>query len=401
MSFARARSGGRSIWMTFTRKNRSSRKRLGLDGELEVPVGRGDQPDVERRLRAAAHGADAPLLKRAQQLGLQRQWHVSDLVEEQRSPMGLHEQPGMGRPGVGEGPLHVAEQLALQQRLRQRRAVDGDHRGVLAAAGVVERACDSLLAGAALPGDQDRGVRIGHSLDELPDRLHRRALARDLADHAGGVHLLSQASDLVAQGAVLHGTVERQGEGRHVERLGDEVVGPGPDGLDGRLHAAEGGDHHHRRVRSVGGDLRAQVDAVAATQVDVGDHDVELLGLEQPEGLVGRGPRAARVALGRQLGHQRVTHLSIVVDDQNSPGHTTCLPFRHARCLDSGSRRAESQDACRGKYTVNPGPRLAARLRTSQPPCSLMMPRGTLSPENASQASGDSEPGGPCAENCA
>ncbi len=60
----------------------------------------------------------------------------------------------LGRPG--EGALLVAEQLALQQRLGNRRAVDRQERPVGAAAVLVEGAGDQLLAGAALAAGSAR-----------------------------------------------------------------------------------------------------------------------------------------------------------------------------------------------------------------------------------------------------
>ena len=43
---------------------------------------------------------------------------VPDLVEEQASVVRYLELTGAIRPGVGEGPFYVSEQLALEQRLR-------------------------------------------------------------------------------------------------------------------------------------------------------------------------------------------------------------------------------------------------------------------------------------------
>ena len=47
--------------------------------------------------------------------------------------VGAFEEALLGGDGAGEGPLHVAEQLALEQRLGQRAAVDRD-KGTIARA---------------------------------------------------------------------------------------------------------------------------------------------------------------------------------------------------------------------------------------------------------------------------
>ena len=102
---------------------------LALLHRLErVDVGRGDDAHVDRLLVAAAEAAERALLQHAQQLDLRRRRHLGDLVEEQRAAVGELEAalPPLG--GAGERALLVAEDLALEQRLGNRRAVDGDER---------------------------------------------------------------------------------------------------------------------------------------------------------------------------------------------------------------------------------------------------------------------------------
>src|SRR5690606_34910941 len=126
---------------------------------LEVLMGRGDHAHVDR---AALVGADRPhlaLLHDAQQLRLQRRGHVADLVEEQRTAARLDEQTRARGGRAGERAARVAEQLALEQRLGQRRAVDREERTLATRPGLVERARDELLAAAALAADQHRRRR--------------------------------------------------------------------------------------------------------------------------------------------------------------------------------------------------------------------------------------------------
>src|SRR5882724_4758832 len=66
----------------------------------------------------------------------------------------------------------VTEQLALDQRLGDRRTVDGDERTIPPVGQVVDRARDELLAGAALTIDQHRGGAGRRELDPAIDLLH-------------------------------------------------------------------------------------------------------------------------------------------------------------------------------------------------------------------------------------
>ena len=94
---------------------------------------------------------------------------VADFVEEQRAAMRQLEASGLAGVRAGERALLVAEQLRLEQRLGNRRAVDGDERAVGAVAERVQRAREELLAGAALPEQQHRRVRRRRAVQRRDD----------------------------------------------------------------------------------------------------------------------------------------------------------------------------------------------------------------------------------------
>src|SRR5262249_62179892 len=132
-----------------------------LDRRLQVAVGRRDEADVEWHLLLAADRTDGPLLERTEELRLERERQVTDLVEQERPAVRLDEQTRVRAPGVGEGAARVAEQLALEERLRHRSAVHADERAAAAAALAMERARDDFLAGPALARHEHRRVSVG------------------------------------------------------------------------------------------------------------------------------------------------------------------------------------------------------------------------------------------------
>ena len=67
---------------------------------------------------------DFALLQKAQQFGLKIERHLTDLVEKESPPFREFDQSLLTPLGIGEGALLVAEELAFQEILRQRRAVD-------------------------------------------------------------------------------------------------------------------------------------------------------------------------------------------------------------------------------------------------------------------------------------
>ena len=133
MSSRRSRSGG--IWWRRPRRAGSTDPRgtpPARPGRLEIPVGGGDDPDVDLELLGAAHPAQPAGLEHAQQLGLQVLGQLADLVEEHRAPVGQLERPLAPLMGPGERALLVAEQLALDQVGRHRPAVDHHERALVA-----------------------------------------------------------------------------------------------------------------------------------------------------------------------------------------------------------------------------------------------------------------------------
>ena len=71
-----------------------------------------------------------------------------------------------------ESAALVPEQLAFDERRRQRAAVDRDEGPAAAATSAVDRACDELLARAGFAGDQHRRVGPAHLRDLIAQPQH-------------------------------------------------------------------------------------------------------------------------------------------------------------------------------------------------------------------------------------
>src|SRR5581483_6270727 len=107
-----------------------------------------DDTDVDRDRSRAAEACHLSLLEDAQHLRLHAGVHVADLVEEDRPAAGALEEPRAPLDPGRDAALDT-EQLAFEERLGQRRAVDREERPVAARTAGVERAGDHLLAAAA------------------------------------------------------------------------------------------------------------------------------------------------------------------------------------------------------------------------------------------------------------
>jgi hypothetical protein len=117
------------------------------DLRLQVAVGGREDAHIHLTGLAAAHPQDLAFLQHAQQLGLEVGAGLSDLVQQQRAPVGPLEDPLAGPRRPREGALVVAEQLRLQHPVGERGAVDCDEGAPHAVAVQVDRAGHHLLAG--------------------------------------------------------------------------------------------------------------------------------------------------------------------------------------------------------------------------------------------------------------
>ena len=302
---------------------------------LEVAVGCRDDPHVDRDRLGGADRNHLALLQHPQQLDLQRRRHLADLVQEEGAAPRRREESLLVAHRAGEGALHVAEQLALQQVLRQGAAVDRQEGAVGPVREVVDVAGDDLLAGAALALDQDGGIGGRHHLGELE---HVGEAAR-LADGPGDGALVL-AADVLLELAVLHpdlaefaGAPQDREQLVVGERLLDVVEGPRVDRPDRGLERGLRRHQDDRRHRILLLGRLQDVESGDLGHPHVGQHDVVAAGpdLVQP-GLATLRRRDLEPLLAEQ-DPQGVEDAGFVVDDQDrgllghapsSVGHLPC-----------------------------------------------------------------------------
>src|SRR5207245_10845717 len=109
--------------------------------------------------------------------------------------------PSLARRRPAARAPFAAEQLALQDRLGDRRAVDRHERTLRAAGVLVKRAREELLAGSALAEEEHSRRARGRLADHVQGRAQRWALAHDgrCAARQAGAQLLV----LLEEAAVL------------------------------------------------------------------------------------------------------------------------------------------------------------------------------------------------------
>ena len=154
----------------------------------QVPVGGGDDAHIHRDGAYASNSSYLHLLQDAEEMYLHLKGQVAHLVQKDGTLVGALKHAHLSLfAGPGEGPLLIAEQLALDQAGRDGAAVDADE-ALPGAGGVfVYVPRELLLAHAGLPQQQDRRVQGGHLLGP-GQHLQRAGIGRH---HAGDKPLVA------------------------------------------------------------------------------------------------------------------------------------------------------------------------------------------------------------------
>lgn len=139
------------------------------------------EPHVDSHGPRAAEALELALLQHAKELHLRGRRDVADSVEEERALVGELDPPGFALRGARERALLVAKQLALEERVGERSAVQLDEGALRARAAVVDGSRDELLASAGLAVDEHRGGAPGRARHELAHLPHGRGVADEVA----------------------------------------------------------------------------------------------------------------------------------------------------------------------------------------------------------------------------
>jgi hypothetical protein len=216
------------------------------------------------------------VLQGPQQLGLDAGRHFPDLVQEERAAVRHAEESG--RPhGPGEGPLLVAEQLALDDRLRKRPAIHGNEFAVRTRARGVNGPGNELLAGPALAGDQHVALVATKAVDRARQRAHLRRVSHELRGRRAHLQLLFELPVATDQAPALDRLAHRGPDAVHVvERLGQVVEGTAPDAAHGAFDAGVPGHHDHLHLGPLALPALQQLEPTGTTEEQVQKHDVEV-----------------------------------------------------------------------------------------------------------------------------
>jgi hypothetical protein len=287
------------------------------DRRLQLAVRCGNDADVDVERLRAADTLEPLFLERAENLCLQPERQVPDLVEKQRAPVREFKPPGLPGGGPCERALFVSEQLRLEQRFGNGRAVDGDKRAFRSAAEGVQGAGEQLFAGAALPLQQHGRVGAGRTMQLLRHLAQLGIVSNDARSAAAlGEFLLEQ--EVIGQHPALgNRALHHQQQVIRVHGLGEKVHGPFLHRRHRILDAAIRRHHHdgQLRIELRGGAQNTKAVAFGQLQVGQDDHRARLLHPLDGRWLVHR--LDDRVALCLERVPQHRSQRVFVFDEKN------------------------------------------------------------------------------------
>src|SRR5581483_8435724 len=305
-----------------------------LDLLGQVAVGGGNDPHVHLDWRGAADALELALLQHTQQLALRGQGHLPNLVQEDGAMVGQLESALALHQGPGEAALFVPEELALQQALRQSRAVDLDERPVSSRRVVVHGIGHELLAGARLPPDEDGGIRPRYAPDRLVDVLHLGTVPDDFLHRVlGDEHLAAQRLDLRRPLPVLEVAAHGQQHVIKLEGLGHIVECSALDGLDSGICRAVGRHDDRADLVVLGVQLVQDLNAAALGHAQIHEHQIGWLTGHKRKNLGAAAGLRDFIAFTLQQSLQQLADLGIVVRNEHAPDARThafygCSRFR-------------------------------------------------------------------------
>ena len=147
----------------------------------QITVGCTDDAHIDFADFVASDPPDFTLFEHAQQLRLQLRRKITDFIEEHRAPVSQFKRALTVVVCPCKRSFDVTEKFALDQFLRNRRAVNDNVRFIPPMRVVVDLLSQDLLAGPGLPRDHDGRIRRRIGLCQIEDPPHRHGTTQHMA----------------------------------------------------------------------------------------------------------------------------------------------------------------------------------------------------------------------------
>lgn len=192
-------------------------------GLAQVHVRRSDDTYIDLDGAASTDAFDALFLEEPKEFNLKRRWKFTDFIQEQGSARGRLDATDALGVRAREGAFFVAEQFALEERLGDRSAVDGNEGRIFSHTAAMDCQGGHLFSGPTFTKDQDGRIRSR----DLPDgREHvEHTLTRSEQSFKGvGPLLALEFHEIPLQLRDMKGPLEDDFELGHFNGFGEKIV---------------------------------------------------------------------------------------------------------------------------------------------------------------------------------
>ncbi len=251
---------------------------------FEIAVGRRDESDIRLSLSSVAKPLIRLVVEKTQETDLGIGGQLTNLVEEQRSTLGLLDLTSDVGDGTGEGPSAMPEQGAGHQVARKRRTIHRYERCIGTRAVDANPAREHVLAGAAFAAQQEHGIRCGRARDRLKESDEYRAPRLEERRLTAFVQFLLEFCQSATESLGFDHATGGQPDLIGRERLRHVVDGAPPDRIDGALDGGECSDNDHPQLRLTREHFRNEIEPGIGSEPEVEKDDLEVPALQSLEG---------------------------------------------------------------------------------------------------------------------
>ena len=288
---------------------------------FQVAIRRGHDAGLDEDVAGAAQAPEPLLVQRAQHLGLERQAHLPDLVQEEGAAVGDLHETFLRALGVGVAAPLEPEELALEEGLRDGAAVHFHEGAGVRGPQLVDLAREELLSHARL-SLQEHGGASGrrHFPDGFEDLRQLRASAHDQGRARPPPLRRAEARHLLGQPRLREGVLDHELHVIQLERLSDVVETAGLRRFHRVLEFSERGHDHDLHLGMTRADVSQEVQPVPVRKLLIEESQVVFLAGQTLPGFRHVSGRLHPIPLLREPLLQRVPEGLLVVHHQNAEG---------------------------------------------------------------------------------
>jgi len=284
----------------------------------KVPVRRRNHADIHLPAHCRAHRLDLSVLEYPEEDLLKTGTDIAYLIEEHRAAVGHFKNTLLVPHGPCESTLDVAKKLALQERLRQRRAVDGQE-GLLGPDAVeMYGPRDKFLPRSRLAQDEYGRPGVLDLLYGLIDLDHRFTVAHEVPETVLLFQLVPEKAIVVDKGLLVEDLPHDKTDLLKVEGLCYVVLRPFLHRFDRRVDGRIGSDDDNTRVPRQFLDRPQDIHAVYPRKFEIGYNEVIDRVLYHRHGRIARFGCIDRVSFAGHNLLQGMSELRVVFNNKNA-----------------------------------------------------------------------------------